>query len=70
MEKLRHEKPGQEDMIAVFTRFMQIMVECAIDFLHMLEPGQEPEGHDDQECSDKSDVDVATERMTEEDEAC
>lgn len=67
---LRHEKPSQEDMIAMFTRFKQIMIECAIDFLHMLEPGQEPEGHDDQQCNDETGVDVETESMPIEDEAC
>ena len=67
---LRHEEPGQENIVAVFTRFMQIMIECAIDFLHMLEPGQEPEGHDEEKGDDESNIDVTTERMSEENEAC
>ena len=70
MENLRHEEPCQEDVIAVFTRFMKIMVECAIDFLHVLEARPEPDCHDDYEGADQSDIDVPAERMAEEYEAC
>ena len=70
MQNLRHEEPGQEDVIAVFARFIQIMMECAIDFLHMLEPRPEPDCHDDRKCDDESDIDIATENMADENEAC